>query len=198
MKALYFFSYLLLTFHSSFSQQDTVVTDINHNKYTVKLFPDGNLWITTNLSVYILGSYCYENKSGNCNQYGRLYTYTSAKDVCSLLGNGWRLPTEDEWYRLAASFSPGSHDSNEVRKNSYQHLVANGGSGFNALLGGGRDLTGNYARINAHGFYWTATETDSDNATFANFASGGKALFLQTEGEKERAFSVRCIKSGAK
>jgi uncharacterized protein (TIGR02145 family) len=189
---------LLLIAHSSFSQQDSVIQDINHNKYAVKLFPDGNLWITTNLSVNMLGSYCYENKAENCNQYGRLYTYTTAKEVCIFLGNGWRLPTADEWYRLAASFSPGSQDSNAVGQNGYNYLLATGASTFNALLGGGRTQTGEYARINDHGFYWTATETDSDNATFANFAGGRKTLFLQTEGEKDRAFSVRCIKSGEK
>ena len=174
---------------------DSVVVDNDGNKYSIQLFGDGNLWMTTNLNVRIPDSYCYDNKEENCNQYGRLYTFQSAKEGCALLGDGWRLPTAEDWYRLAVSYSPGSRDSITVRKNGYQVLLVKGSSLFNAMLGGGRDQVGNYARINAHGFYWTASETDTGTACFANFAKGSQALFIQPEGEKERAFSVRCVKS---
>ena len=46
----------------------------------------------------------------------------------------------------------------------------------------------------AHGFYWTASESDGGNAWFYNFGKGRPALYRQSEGEKPRAFSVRCVR----
>ena len=38
--------------------------------------------------------------------------------------------------------------------------------GFDALLGGGRNADdGQYARLEAHGFYWSASEGDPGGAT---------------------------------
>jgi len=79
-------------------------------------------------------------------------------------------------------------------KAAYEALSAGGSSGFNALLGGGRGEDGQYARLEAHGFYWTASETDPGSAWFFNFGLGGKALHRQSGGEKQRAFSVRCVR----
>jgi uncharacterized protein (TIGR02145 family) len=68
-----------------------------------------------------------------------------------------------------------------------------GDSGFHALLGGDRDLSGQFTRLEAHGFYWTATEDGPASAVFYNFAKGKLSLFEQRAGEKPRAFSVRCV-----
>ena len=57
--------------------------------------------MTTNLELNIPGSYCYNDTGENCERYGRLYTWESAKKGCSLLGDGWRLPGKEEWQRLA-------------------------------------------------------------------------------------------------
>ena len=46
-----------------------------------------------------------------------------------------------------------------------------------------------------HGFYWTATETDDSTVWFSNFAKGSQALYIQNDGEKTQAFSVRCVKT---
>ena len=67
-------------------------------------------------------------------------------------------------------------------------------SEFNASLGGGRSEDGQYARLEAHRFYWTASESDPASGWFYNFAQGGQTLHRQSGGEKPRAFSVRCVK----
>jgi hypothetical protein len=64
-------------------------------------------------------------------------------------------------------------------------------SGFNAVLGGNRDPGGSYARLDAQGFYWTATESDNEHAWFYNFGSLG--LNRHQGGDKSMAVSVRCI-----
>ena len=174
---------------------DSLVTDSDGNKYPVKVLLDGKLWMTANLDVNIPNSYCYENVKENCEQYGRLYTWQSANEGCKLLGEGWRLPTSIEWHQLTLLYGGAVQDSNVIRKEAYKNLQYGGGSGFNALLGGGRDPGGVYARLDAHGFYWTATEGDSSTAWFYNFAKGSQALYQQDGGEQLRAFSVRCVKS---
>lgn len=147
-----------------------------------KRMADGKWWTTRNLTVATAGSYCYE---GSCGQYGRLYTWDAAKRACASLGDEWRLPTDDEWRQLSERYG-GS-------KAAYQALMLGGTSGFGALLGGGREESGQYARLEAHGFYWTATGDSEGGAVFYNFAKGQLALFRQDKGEQGRAFAVRCV-----
>ncbi len=67
--------------------------------------------------------------------------------------------------------------------------------GFNALLSGNRDADGRYSRLDAHGFYWSATEGDAREAWFLNFGKGSQSLYHQSGGDKSRAWSVRCVKA---
>jgi uncharacterized protein (TIGR02145 family) len=159
-----------------------------------KRMADGKQWMTHNLDVNTAPSYCYEDVELNCRRYGRLYTWDSARRVCQSLGDGWRLPTDDEWRQMAKHYGGVSQDSDEGGKAAYKALSAGGGSGFNALLGGGRSDDGQYARLEAHGFYWTASESDPAGGWFYNFGRGGQALHRQNGGGKQGAFSVRCVK----
>jgi uncharacterized protein (TIGR02145 family) len=162
--------------------------------YSPKRMADGKQWTTHNLDVNIMPSYCYEDAELNCRRYGRLYTWESARRACQSLGDGWRLPTDDEWRRLAKDYGGVSEDSDDKGKAAYQALLAGGSSGFNALLGGGRSDDGQYGRLEAHGFYWTTSEIDPATGWFYNFGRGGLALHRQSGGEKQRAFSVRCVR----
>jgi uncharacterized protein (TIGR02145 family) len=69
--------------------------------YSFKRMADGKEWTTENLNVATDGSYCYEDADLNCRRYGRLYMWDSAQRGCQSLGDGWRLPTNDEWRQLA-------------------------------------------------------------------------------------------------
>ena len=155
---------------------------------------DGKEWTTQNLNVEIAGSYCYADAERNCRRYGRLYTWESAQRGCQSLGEGWRLPADNEWRQLAKQYGGVSADSDEGGKAAYSALLIGGGSGFKAMLGGGREEDGRYARLEAHGFYWTASESGPDSAQFYNFGKGGLAFHRQTSGEKQSAFSVRCVR----
>jgi uncharacterized protein (TIGR02145 family) len=158
-----------------------------------KRMADGKQWMTNNLSVTTAGSSCYDEAELNCRRYGRLYTWDSAQRACQTLGDGWRLPTEDEWRRLAKHYGGVFEDSDDRGKAAYTALLIGGRSGFNAVLGGGCGPDG-YARLEGHGLYWTSTESVPGAAWFYNFGKGSLALYRQREGDKTRAFSVRCIK----
>ena len=162
--------------------------------YASKRMADGKQWMTKNLDLTTTQSYCYDDSELNCRKYGRLYTWESARRACQSLGDSWRLPTDDEWRQLAKHYGGVSEDSDDRGKAAYKALLAEGSSGFNAVLGGGYTPDEKYARLEAHGFYWTASEIDPATGWCYNFGRGGQALHRQSGGEKQGAFSVRCVR----
>ena len=154
---------------------------------------DGTEWTTANLNVNVSPSYCYDDAESNCRRYGRLYTWESAQRACQSLGDGWRLPTDDEWRQLAKRYGGVSDDSADKGRAAFMALLSGGTSGFNAVLGGNRS-DGQYARLEAHGFYWTASDNGPGSAPYYNFGQNGQALHRQPQGQKLMAISVRCVR----
>jgi len=154
---------------------------------------DGKEWTTVNLNVDTSPSYCYADAEANCRRYGRLYTWASAQRACGMLGSGWRLPTDAEWRQMAKRYGGVSDDSADKGRAAFTALSSGGTSGFNAALGGNRS-DGKYARLDAHGFYWTSSDNDPSSAPFYNFGQNGHALHRQPQGDKQMAISVRCVR----
>ena len=159
-----------------------------------KRLADGKEWTTANLNVNTPSSYCYDDSEPNCRRYGRLYTWESAQRGCQSLGGGWRLPTDDEWRQMATHYGGLGNESPEKGKAAYAALVSGGTSGFNAVLAGNRSVDGKYERLGAHGIYWTASENDPITAPLYNFGKGSRALYRGSEGQKQMAVSVRCVR----
>jgi uncharacterized protein (TIGR02145 family) len=177
----------------SVSRSGHAIHDKNGNRYQAMKMPDGKLWIMANINADVPGSSCYDSLERNCARYGRLYTWKTAMKVCGVLGEEWHLPSGDDWRTLARYYG-GIYSESNNGKASYIALTEGGSAQFNALLSGGGGPTGNYWRIEAHGFYWTSTETNDSTAWFVNFGKGRPALFIQN-GEKGDAFAVRCVKN---
>jgi uncharacterized protein (TIGR02145 family) len=155
---------------------------------------DGKEWTTANLNVNTPSSYCYDDSEPNCRRYGRLYTWESAQRGCQSLGGGWRLPTDDEWRQMATQYGGHGNESPEKGKAAYAALVSGGTSGFNAVLAGNRSVDGKYERLEAHGLYWTASENDPATVPLYNFGKGSQALYRGSQGRKQMAVSVRCVR----
>ena len=187
--------FFCISYEANGQEQTGTLRDRDGNIYTIKIMPDNKTWMTSNLNINIPGSYGYENAEQKSNQYGRLYTWKSAQEGCKLLGEVWRLPTNEEWQKMAKWYGGVRGDSDDDGKAAYQALINGGNAAFNAVYGGSRDSAdGSYARVDAHGFYWTATESDVANAWFYNFGKNGKILNRHQDGQKHMAISVRCIK----
>ncbi|MDR0515832.1 MAG: hypothetical protein LBH25_02175 [Fibromonadaceae bacterium] len=54
-------------------------------------------WMAENLNYNAEGSKCNNNEPSNCEKYGRLYNWETAKKVCP---SGWHLPSNEEWDKL--------------------------------------------------------------------------------------------------
>ena len=159
-----------------------------------KRMADGKEWTTANLNVNTPSSYCYGDAESNCRRYGRLYTWESAQRGCQSLGDGWRLPTDDEWRQLAKRYGGIVDDSPDKGKAAFTALVSGGSSGFNAVFAGTRSADGQYERLEAHGIYWTSSATDPNLARFYNFGKEGQGLSRHVQGRRQMAVSVRCVR----
>src|SRR5258708_34309066 len=93
---------------------------------------------------------------------------------------------------MAKHYGGVSEDSDDKGKAAYKALLAGGSSGFGALLGGGRSDDGQYARLEAHGFYWTASESDPASGWSYNFGQGGGALHRESGDEEQGELFGRC------
>lgn len=158
-----------------------------------KQMRDGRQWTTTNLDVVVDASFCYDDSDANCRRYVRLYTWAAAQRGCRSLGGGWRLPTNEEWQQLAKAYGGIRDDSQDQGHGAYAALLAGGDSGFDVVLGGSR-INGEYARMEAHGLYWTASESAPGRAWFYNFGKGSAYVNRHSAGDEQMALSVRCVR----
>ena len=117
------------------SAQDQRERRAGGTTHSSKRMADGKEWTTANLNVNTSPSYCYDDAELNCRQYGRLYTWESAQRACQSLGDGWRLPTDDEWMQLAKRYGGAHDDSADKGRAAYTVLMSGGKSGFDAVLG---------------------------------------------------------------
>jgi uncharacterized protein (TIGR02145 family) len=170
------------------------VKDKDGYTYEIKSMPGKLTWITSNLKVNIPDSYVYYNADSNINTYGRLYSWAAAQEGCKQLGNGWRLPTEAEWTKMAKAFGGVADDSKDSGKVAYLELLFDGKSGLNTQWGGRRDANAQYYHNKLRGYYWTATETNETQAWVYLFDRMTGTLNRTNDGDKNRYLSVRCVK----
>jgi len=180
---------------STFPRKGTAT--LGGQRYSAIQFnPGGLTWMTQNLNIDVPDSWCYDDEPANCSKYGRLYTWEAAKRACASLGQGWRLPTDEEWEELARKFG-GYYDWQKEKdvgdpKASYKALLEGGNSGFNARLGGWRYSSGSFYGLGDHGVYWSAREYTSDSAWGYRFdRSSGELVRDWTT--KSGGPSCRCV-----
>jgi uncharacterized protein (TIGR02145 family) len=158
---------------------------------------DGMIWLAENLGIETEDSWCYENRTENCDSAGRLYQWNVAKTVCESLGSGWYLPSDDDWKKLATHFGGyrewlDETDHGNPRK-ANAALIKGNESGFNALLNGWRGSGGGFDSKGRTGFYWSSTEQDEDRSIFYIFyPKNGKITRRSTQ--KSMGMSCRCVK----
>jgi uncharacterized protein (TIGR02145 family) len=151
------------------------------------------VWMAQNLNFEINGSWCFENKTENCEKYGRLYNWEAAKNGCP---SGWHLPTDEEWMDLEKFLGMPQVDltKNNAWRGTDQSkkLMSDSSIGFNLLLGGYRNPPSNYLLLDYQAFFWTSTDQQG-SAWFRQMYQGNTQIFRRTR-PVSWAFSVRCVK----
>jgi len=177
-------------------------TDARDNKTykTVKL--DNQTWMAENLNYNADGSKCYENQESNCQKYGRLYNWETAKSACP---KSWHLPSDAEWKELQVlvdlAGSGGKRAGNVLKASSGWNEDGNGvdAAGFSALPGGYYDDNySSFKNVGSFGGWWTATEDKNDSRAYGRYMSyydenvakyyNGYSFY------KSGLYSVRCVK----
>jgi uncharacterized protein (TIGR02145 family) len=154
-------------------------------------------WFAENLNYNVSGSKCYDNSSANCNKYGRLYNWSTAKAVCP---SGWHLPSQAEWNTLSGYVESNSGcsrcDAKKLKATSGWNSNGNGTGdySFSALPGGGGGSDGSFNNVGSSGYWWSASESE-DNGYGAYLRDmpydGAHANWHY--GNKGYLFAVRCL-----
>ncbi|MEM7101741.1 MAG: FISUMP domain-containing protein [Bacteroidota bacterium] len=185
-------------------------TGNNSNEVEVKLFPKGvsasyrhprgmviktiiiedQEWLVENVRNVLSGDEsCYDKEQSNCEKFGSLLDYNTARRSCSSLSNGWRLPSNKDWEKLGSYYGGLSNDSG--RQSVYDNLMARGLSKMNILLAGHKSNAGRYSGLGATGYYWSSSP-DSGNAYY--FVMRGKSTDLKSGGNTMDLNSCRCVR----
>jgi uncharacterized protein (TIGR02145 family) len=152
----------------------------------------GQTWLAENLNREIGNSWCYYNQNSNCDKYGRLYDFRTAKAACP---SDWKLPDAEDWGRLVTA-AGGRDSAGRVLKSKTGWYGGGNGTDdlkFSALPGGYRDSIGSFYHAGDYGIWWTATEESIHDAYYRamdygyNYVSGSYH-------DKGYGRSVRCVK----
>jgi len=154
-------------------------------------------WMAENLNYHTsTGSWCYDNKSSNCEKYGRLYNWETAKKVCP---DDWYLPGDAEWTQLTGYLGGKSVAGGKLKETGTTHwnspnTGATNESGFTALPVGYRYFNGAFSDMGSYyGRWWSSTEYSTTGAWYRGLGYS-YADVSRFNVSKEFGFSVRCVR----
>ncbi len=188
----------------------------NSGAYCVQIDPSHDLWsCQTNDSA--LEKYCYDNDSGNCDNYGGLYEWAEALDLPYACNNadiagactintphqgicpdGWHIPTAGEQEMLAqtADDDPGCTFGTCYTAGGKLKSISWDGTddyGFSALPAGAGYMS-NFNSLDGSFNLWSATPTVSRlTAEAMNLNSADDGAYNSGPG-RFNAYSIRCVK----
>ena len=146
------------------------------------------------------GAWCdYNNSTDNGITYGHLYNWFAVSDSRNIAPLGWHVPSDAEWTTLTTYLGGESVAGSKLKEAGTIHWLspntATNEKGFFALPGGLRliyNMTNSQA-LGQLGFWWSATEYDSNYAWYRSM-DGGYWVQRNKNQEKTYGFSVRCVK----
>jgi len=194
---------------SSLNDKSGTFKDSRDNK-SYKWVKIGNqIWMAENLNYNdASGSVCYDNKTANCNRYGRLYNQEAAIDACPA---NWHLPSAAEWEVMLKFVDKtcgqvGEYDGSQYEYcnnagyilkaddgwDDYEGIDGNGVDryGFSALPGGAADDEDTFDFLGSYGFWW-----GSDYNYEVYTSHRGNVLIYDYDGYNSLLYSVRCVKN---
>ncbi|MBE0662544.1 MAG: fibrobacter succinogenes major paralogous domain-containing protein [Bacteroidales bacterium] len=152
-------------------------------------------WMAENLNYETgSGSWCYDDSKSNCNIYGRLYDWETARKACP---PGWHLPSDSEWTQLTIYLGDENVAGGKLKATTLwnsPNTAADNSSGFSALPGGARDNDGSFVNIGYIGVWWSSNEYYTNYLWLRSLSYSGGDILRRATASKAYGFSVRCIK----
>jgi len=189
-------------------------TDNRDNQKYVTVKIGAQTWMAQDLNYAgttpQIGS-CYDNKTENCNIYGRLYDWATAMNISKdynstrlnsssgqhkgICPDGWHLPTRAEWDALISSVGESAGKKLKARSSEWGDNYGTDIYGFRGLPGGSDDYDlGGFANLNIGGNWWTSTESLRGDLDRSHMKSIVNVNVDEYYGTKAKQYSVRCIK----
>jgi uncharacterized protein (TIGR02145 family) len=181
--------------------------DVDHyrNGDTIPQVTDPTVW--SNLTT---GAWCYYNNDPAMGDvYCKLYNWYAINDPRGLAPFGWHIPTDLEWKTLEiylgmtqaqadATGYRGSDQGGKMKETGLTHWSnpnegATNSSGFSALPGGVRGISGNYYGIGLGSIWWSISEYNSTDAWYRGLGFDLPDIYRYYE-VKKAGFNVRCVK----
>ena len=154
---------------------------------------DGSIWLAENLNLDIgEGTWFYQNDPKIGEENGRLYTWEAALKACSALGEGWRLPTHEEWISLTRPFGGPDDFSSDGGKGAYEAFLNGTDTPFRIQFSGWRNPDGGFLGFSTDVLFWTSTSWEAETAVSFRFDSNRKILDIGPD-FKSLGLSCRCI-----
>ena len=193
------------------------VDDAEGNSYPyIELF--GKYWFVTNLKTTLFNdtttiphivideqwgstdnaAFCwYNNNPEMANTYGALYNW-HAVNSGKLCPQGWRVPTEEDWQQLIDSLGGEKVAGGKLKIKGTEFWEGNNNgasnsSGFRALPGGYRNLSGEFKHLGEYGFWWSSSVFDDNNAWYRSLYYYSERTY-RNYFRKTIGYSVRCVK----
>lgn len=191
-------------------------TDYDGNNYAT-VTVGSQVWMEQNLNAGtridglqdqsdngIIEKYCFEDMISNCNIYGGLYQWNEMMQYTTLPGDqgicpsGWHLPTDEEWTILTTFLGGESSAGGPMKETGTGHWASPNGeatnsSGFTALPGGFRFLTGSFSSLTTFAFFWSSSsQVDPGFAWYRDLVYNFGYVYRDGY-NKIAGFSVRCV-----
>jgi uncharacterized protein (TIGR02145 family) len=144
------------------------------------------------------GAYCNNsNDISHVGTYGRLYNFYTIS-TGKLCPEGWHVPTNEEWVVLNDYLGGHLIAGGHLKETGTSHwrepnTGATNSTGFTALPGGFRYSDGGFDNIGDIGYWWSATDPQTNGAHGRNMYYNYSYLYY-SHYYKAAGFSVRCVK----
>jgi uncharacterized protein (TIGR02145 family) len=171
-------------------------TDQRDRKIYKSVKIGSQVWMAQNLNYATSSrSWCYGNDISNCDKYGRLYDWETAKTACPL---GWHLPLNSDW-KILIAYLDGEGVAGAKLKSKTGWKIPDTGStnesGFSALPSGYRDYGGAFFYVGSCSLLWSFLDDEFSNVQYIFLESNKQSVFLiTTEKYGTWGLSIRCIK----
>jgi len=132
----------------------------------------------------------------NYKEYGVLYSFSVAKDVCP---SGWHLPSDAEWKTLEGYLKNNGYGSNMAKALKSTNGWQENGNGTNALgfnakpAGMKNYIEFDFTGIKTQTLYWSSTSNVGEGIYCRKFVHDSDDI-TTIAGYKDDAYSIRCLK----
>jgi uncharacterized protein (TIGR02145 family) len=132
----------------------------------------------------------------NYENYGVLYNQAAAMNSCP---SGWHLPSDAEWIELSSFLGVENDIAGYLKESGISlwrgtNTEATNSSGFTALPGGFRNISGRFEGFNECSYWRSNTQFDTKNS-WSSTISDFDNHFNRFTNRNELGFSVRCVKN---